>query len=553
VNGQTYAHSTAFWNLLGIYKKIVNHYFVPFRWKNYLPFFGMAALAIFLLVLEYAGFRRVFHYVGSLEEFSPVFVQFLLERLFGLIFLISYSMIFMSSMINGLSSFFLSKSLPFLYTLPIPRRKILAVQFLENWVTSCYMIVMFLFCFLLSYARTFDVNPLQYAVFLLLLMLFTMSPVALGSAAVVLLIRFFPVRRIHQLVTLIGGVFLGALMIAIRLMKPERLLNPTTTDDFVQLIKDLTIPSMNYLPSSWTSKAAVYGQIQPVVFLLLFTLGALGILALAMRSFYDKAFVFSQESRSLRGRPVARKQTARRNIGPVLALIRKDVKLFLRDATQWSQLLLLAALVVVYLLNIKNLAIQLPMVRWVVSFINLGLAGFVLSALSVRFLFPSVSMEGRSFWIIRTLPISFRAVLWCKYLIFFPPFLLFAQSLVYFSNRILQVPEFFLYLSMANIFAVSFALTGMGIGIGSLIPNFNSDNPSQIAVGPGGVLYMLLSFLYLALMLIIQIRPVWYHIVSSSNLIRNELYVGAAVLLTLFVGLVPMEWGARRLVKQEYV
>ena len=535
-----------------LYYQTARHYFLPARWKTYFPFLSLILLGVFLLTLEFYGFKKVFRYMRSLEDLSPFFVQFLLERLFGLIFLISYSMIFMSSMINGLSCFFLSKKLPFLFTLPIQRRKILSIQFLENWATSCYLIVLFLFSFLLAYASSFEVTWHQYALFALLLALFTLSPVAMGSTAVVALIRFFPVRRIHQLVTLFACVFLGALMISVRMMKPERLLNPSTTDDFVKLMKDLTIPSMNYFPSAWTSKAAVHGEIAPVIYLAIFSLVTITLFSITVKAFYNKAFVFSQESRSLKGKPSSKKVSGMRTGGPALALVRKDLKLFLRDATQWSQLLLLGALVVVYLLNIKNLAIQLPMVRWIVSFINLGLAGFVLAALSVRFLFPSVSMEGRSFWIVRTLPISFRSLLWSKYLIFFPPFFLFSQMLVFFSNKILQVPDFFLYLSMANIFAISFALTGLGIGVGALMPNFKSDNPSQIAVGPGGVLYMLLSFVYLGLMFGLQIRPVWYYVIRHSDEIHNGLYILAAVLLSLVVGLLPLEWGARRLARNEY-
>jgi ABC-2 type transport system permease protein len=544
--------SSGFSNLVILYYQAARHYFVPFRWKTYLPFISLLLLGASLLTLEFYGFKKVFRYMRSLEDFSPFFVQFLLERLFGLIFLVSYSMIFMSSMINGLSCFFLSQKLPFLFTLPIQRRKILGIQFLENWATSCYLIVMFLFSFLFAYASSFAVPWQQYALFVLLLALFTLSPVAMGSAAVVALIRFFPVRRIHQLVTLFACVFLGSLMIAVRMMKPERLLNPSTTDDFVKLMKDLTIPSMNYFPSAWTSKAAVQGEAAPVLYLAIFSIVTVILFSVIVKAFYNKAFVFSQESRSLKGKPVSRKVSRNSAGSPALALVRKDLRLFLRDATQWSQLLLLAALVIVYLLNIKNLAIQLPMVRWIVSFINLGLAGFVLAALSVRFLFPSVSMEGRSFWIVRTLPVSFRSLLWSKYLIFFPPFLLFSQMLVYFSNRILQVPDFFLFLSMANVFAISFALTGLAIGVGALMPNFKSDNPSQIAVGPGGVLYMLLSFIYLALMFGLQIRPVWYYVIRHSDEIHNGFYVLAAVLLTLVVGLLPLEWGAKRLARREY-
>src|SRR2546427_5359230 len=71
----------------------------------------------------------------------------------------------------------------------------------------------------------------------------------------------------------------------------------------------------------------------------------------------------------------------------------KDIKLFFRDTTQWSQLILLAVLVIVYLFNIK----ALPLHRGeqvsffyvtLVSFLNLGLAGFVLASIAARFIFP---------------------------------------------------------------------------------------------------------------------------------------------------------------------
>lgn len=533
------------------YSRAARHFFVPFRWRHYFPFAALLSLGIGLLLFEYVGFNKVFHYMYGLKDLPFFFVQALLERLFGLVFLISYSMIFMSSMINGLSTFYLSSSLPFLHTLPIRRSQILTVRFIENWITSCYLVLVFLFVFLLSYAHSFHLGWQQTLVSILVMILFTLSPVALGSAMVTLLIRFFPVRRIHQVVTLMAGTFLGAMVIAVRMMKPERLLYPASTDDFQKLLEDLTIPTLHHLPSTWASHAVIYGDFRSVFWLGLLAVAFLLFMSVILKSFYLKAFIFSQESRSVRMKRGAHKVSARSS-GRVGALIRKDFTLFLRDATQWSQLLLLGALIVVYLINIKNLAIQLPMVRWVVSFINLGLAGFVLSALSVRFLFPSVSIEGRVFWMVKTMPVSTRLLLWCKYLIFFPPFVLFTELLVYFSNRILEVPLFFMQLSLINIFAVSFALTGLAIGIGALLPNFKSDNPAEIAVGPGGVLYMLISFLYVALMLGIQIRPVWYYVVGHSERIHNVVYVLMSLVLTLVIGLLPMEWGARRLARQEY-
>jgi ABC-2 type transport system permease protein len=541
-----------FRQFLRLYFNTLYHYLLPFRWRIYFPLLFLITLALGLLTIEFVGFRKVFQYMNSLQDLTVLVVQFLLQRFLGLIFLISYSMVFMSSIINGLSTYFLSENLPFLHTLPVPRWRILFLKFVETWIISCYLILLFLACFLASYIHTFNLGLSRYLLCAGLLIVFTLSPVALGSAMVTILIRFFPARRIYQVVTLIGGIFLAALMIAVRMMRPELLLNPKDTEDFVKLIRDMTFPSLNHLPSTWASEVVIGGHYSKGLLLLSFTLGTLILLAVVQKIFYQRAYIQSQESRTLREKPSGKtRRTVHR--GKIASLILKEVKIFTRDATQWSQLLLLAALVVVYLINIKNLAIQMESVRWVVSFINLGLAGFVLAALSVRFLFPSVSSEGRCFWMIRTMPLSFRTLLWCKYLIYFPPFFLFTQMLVYFSNRILEVPQFFIALSMINIFAVSVALTGLAIGIGALMPNFRTDHPSKIAVGPGGVLYMLISFAYLAIMLIIQIRPVWFYVIDRSDEIQNFIYVGAAIVLTLIVALVPMEVGARQLARREYL
>ena len=91
-------------------------------------------------------------------------------------------------------------------------------------------------------------------------------------------------------------------------------------------------------------------------------------------------------------------------------LLLKDVKIFLRDVSQWSQLLLLLALVLVYLYNFRVLDLdRIPymsgMVKNVYAFVNLAMAGLVMSTVCARFVFPAVSAEGAAFWIIRTAPV----------------------------------------------------------------------------------------------------------------------------------------------------
>jgi ABC-2 type transport system permease protein len=79
----------------------------------------------------------------------------------------------------------------------------------------------------------------------------------------------------------------------------------------------------------------------------------------------------------------------------------KDVLVFLRDPSQWSQLLLLCALVAIYIFNFAALplgdgsALALAM-RDLAAIMNLGLGTFVTTTIAVRFVYPMVSLEGRA-------------------------------------------------------------------------------------------------------------------------------------------------------------
>ncbi|WP_215897529.1 putative ABC transporter permease subunit, partial [Acinetobacter baumannii] len=90
------------------------------------------------------------------------------------------------------------------------------------------------------------------------------------------------------------------------------------------------------------------------------------------------------------------------------ALLKKDLLLFVRDPSQWSQMFILAALVVVYIFNIINLPLEHLVLKNVVSVLNIGLVGFVLSAIISRFGFSATSVEGNHMWSIYTAPVKMR-------------------------------------------------------------------------------------------------------------------------------------------------
>ena len=187
-------------------------------------------------------------------------------------------------------------------------------------------------------------------------------------------------------------------------------------------------------------------------------------------------------------------------------LLVKDLKVFLRDVSQWSQLLLLLALVLVYLYNFRVLDLErIPymsgVLKNVYAFLNLGMAGFVMATVAVRFVFPAVSAEGAAFWIIRTAPISLRDFLWSKFWTGLVPVLLLTECLTIAGNELLGVDPFLKRVAAVTIVFMAFALVGLATGLGARYPRFAADNPSQVAGSYGGVAFMILAVLFIIVMI----------------------------------------------------
>ena len=248
-------------------------------------------------------------------------------------------------------------------------------------------------------------------------------------------------------------------------------------------------------------------------------------------------------------------------LGPARrALLVKDLKVFLRDTAQWSQLLLLLALALVYLYNFSVLDLdRLPymsrMIKALYAFLNLGMAAFVTSAVAVRFVFPAVSAEGPAFWIVRTSPTGMHPFLWSKFWTGFVPILILAEGLTVLSSRLLGVHPFLQVLSAAGIAFMTLALVGLAAGMGAQHPRFNAENPTQIAGSYGGVSFMVLAVLYILVTVVllglaarIYLRAHFYQIpISPSGQVWMFVLFAFALGLSLLTFWLPMRRGVRAL------
>jgi ABC-2 type transport system permease protein len=396
---------------------------------------------------------------------------------------------------------------------------------------------------------------------------FAVIPVAAGSGATLMLVNAFPARRARDLLMLMSLLFAAGLVLMLRFIQPERLMRVETLPDIADFFATLQSPITPMLPSFWAGEA-LFAGLQGGADLL--HGGALWTTAMAftvMLGAADARWHFSGYSRSQEA-PKTRftqlafvERVARAlPLSPVRRqLMIKDVKMFLRDVSQWVQLLPLIALVLLYLYNFSVIDLnRVPFMTGVVknfyAFVNLGTAGFVIATVAVRFVFPAVSSEGRAFWIVRTAPISLHDFLWSKFWTGLLPLLIFTEVLTIAANEFLDVDPFLKVVAAGAIVLMTFALVGLATGLGARYPRFGVD-PTQAAGSYGGVAFMILAVLFIMLTIGLLGWPSSLYVFRQARGIpldaRDLLVIGAgftgAIAVSLATWLGAMRFGVNGL------
>jgi len=517
--------------------------------------FWLAVFRVLYVILRY--FRGV-------EELGPL----LAGKLLGLVLLSFISILVLSNVITALSSFFLAKDLDLLVSAPVDWLRIYLAKLGETLLHSSWMVALMAVPILTAYGVIYHGGPLFAPFAVLTLFPMLVVPAVAGSAVTLVLVNVFPARRTRDLLSIVALGAAGGLILLLRVIRPERLASPEGFRNLLDFIAVLRTPTSPFLPSEWATKAIMTflrGDADPLPLLLLWTTAAalVTIGAMLHRALFASGFTKAQEGaeRFVRG------EWWRWTFGTLLGFlpvaerefVLKDVKLFFRDTTQWSQLILLAVLVVVYLFNIK----ALPLHRGeqvgffyvtLVSFLNLGLAGFVLAAIAARFIFPAVSLEGRHMWLLRSSPLELRALLWSKYWVGTIPLLVLALLLTGLTNVLLQVRPFMMVVGMLTIGGLTFAIAALALGFGALYPQFETENAAQIPTSFGGLVYMMATIALLGAVLrtlwtavyayvraVYQGQPVVVDAWMISWFAVAAVLCAAATALPLWVGLRRME------------
>ncbi|MDQ3170402.1 MAG: hypothetical protein M3Q55_09730 [Acidobacteriota bacterium] len=494
--------------------------------------------------------------------------DYLLRLGLSWLFLTFLSFLAFSGVVTSLSTFFLSEDMRLLLAAPVAARRLFHARMARTVVQASWMVVIFLVPVLAGIGAAKCAGPGYYLTALATIAPFSVIPVALGAAVTLMLVNVFPARRARDVLMLMGLLFAAGLVVLLRFVKPERLLNVESLPDVSAFFATLQSPITPMLPSFWAGESLFSGLMGGADLLHLAALwttaaGLVVVVRMAYGRWFFAGYSKAQEARKARFTKLTIIEAIVRTL-PMPAvrrhLLLKDLKVFLRDVSQWSQLLLLVALVVVYLYNFRVLDLdRVPymsgVIKNVYAFLNLAMAGFVMATVAVRFVFPGVSSEGAAFWIIRTSPVPLRDFLWSKFWTGLLPLLLLAETLTILGNRFLGVDPFLQMVTAVAVVFISFALVGLATALGARYPRFAAENINQVAGSYGGVAFMISAVLYIAAMIALlgygSSKYLWAlslrRGMRDGELTALVVGFGAAAVLSIAIFILSMRSGVKAL------
>ncbi len=567
----------AFYALMaGAHRRITAARLRELRSQSKLMLAVLAAFVFGYLVIGYFLFFKGLDFISDVAVIGTL----LSRRILYLIFAFFFFMLMFSNVIIGYSAMYKSRETEWLLSLPVPGPKIYRWKLMEAAIVASWALLFLCAPLMAAYGRVFNAPPVFYLQAAAAFIPFVLMPAA-GGAWVVLAIARFLSPRVFKVLLLAGGA--GAVVWLLSAMRPTSDLEAASPQEIVSfniLLQHTEISLHPALPSAWMGRALL-GWLdgypgEAWFFFLLMASNAAFALMLCLDGaarFFRNSWLRAEDSRTgeSEGRRVKRAVEARRRgffetllqrmpgLGrPAAALMLKDTRLFWRDPVQWSQFAIFFGLLAIYVVNLRNVSADLSSPFWAVAigYLNLGASALTLSTLTTRFVYPQFSLEGKRLWILGMAPLGIQRVLWLKFLQSTAASTAITLCLTVGSCLMLNLPSERIAVFSAAIVCMSASLNALAVGLGTLFPNLQEDNPSKIVSGFGGTLCLVLSFVYILCTMLLLVLPAAVDgaeavLLGTANPLWSVFSIASASALSAVTTIIPMALALQRVKSME--
>jgi ABC-2 type transport system permease protein len=432
------------------------------------------------------------------------------QHLFVHFFVVLAVMLAFSNAILTFGSLYGRDEAGFLLGMPLHAREVVFVKWIEGIALSSWSFLLLGVPLMLAVARSSPVEWYYYPLFLGHFFGFVAIPACLGLLAAWAVAMWAPRRPLAL------AIGFGCLLILVTIFWLSNISeHALESEEWLRVVfAQLGVVKQPLLPSTWTAKGIV-GAMRQDVGSSLFYLGvALGngaflswLTVNLLGRYWPEAY-----SRAQRGRlqVTIRRGWLTEGVCWVLFFylpnklrqaMLKDLRGFARDAKQWSQMLIMFGLLVIYVLNLRRMPVDLdnPHFKGLVAFLNLTTVSLILATFTSRFVYPLLSLESQQLWLVELLPVRRTALLLVKFLFAVTVTGLSAFAVMGLAVRVLDLPRAYAWLNLSVCLGICVGLCGLSIGLGARFPVLGNRNPARIASGFGGTLNLIVSMVFVAL------------------------------------------------------
>ncbi len=452
----------------------------------------------------------VLHQINRWELIAVVANQ----QIFVHFFLVLAVMLAFSNAILSFGALYGRHEAAYLLAMPIPARQAVCLKWLEGTLLSSWSFLLLGVPLMLAVSRNTNVEWYYYPLFVAHFLGFIIIPSTFGLLVAWAVAMWAP-RRPLALAFWGGGLVVAAAALwGWSLMRDAEVSEQWLRTFYGQL----SVAKQPLLPSTWSAKGIVAAMQQrageSLVYLgvvwangLFFAWLVVNILGRNWGQAYSRA----QQGRA---RTMVRNGWFTATLCNVLffylprrlrMIMLKDLRGFARDAPQWSQMVIMMGLLVIYAVKLQTVNLHwLPVgvggtgVRAVVAYLNLVTVSLILATFTSRFVFPLLSLESQQLWLLGMLPTRRVSILLVKFVFALTVTGFSALLVIGLATHALTLPAEWARLQLAVCLGICIGLSGLAVGLGARFPVLGQRNPAKIAAGFGGTFNLIASMLFVA-------------------------------------------------------
>jgi ABC-2 type transport system permease protein len=467
--------------------------------------FVVLLLLVTIWVALYLLLKTVFEQVGRWELVAVVADK----QIFLHFFLVLAVMLAFSNAVLAFSSLFGRDEAAHLLAMPLRPRHVLSVKWLEGMLLSSWSFILLGVPLMFAVAHNTTVRWYYYPLFIGHFLGFVLMPATVGLVAAWAIAMWVPRRPLILLLWIGGAVLAGGVYYLWRVSREA-----LEAEQWLELLlREVAITRNKFLPSTWTAEgivAAIERRTADSLMYLFVVLGNAAFFAWVAINLLGRTWAEAY-NRARQGRARADIRTAWLTAAvcdvlffylPVRLrrITLKDLRGFARDATQWTQMVIMLGLLVIYALNLKRFPVDLgrPEMKTLIVFLNLVIISLILATFTCRFVYPLLSLESQQLWLLSLLPLRRSTLLLIKFLFALTVTGLSGVGVMTLAVTVLELPPAWAVLNLALCFGVCVGLSGLSVGLGARFPVLGQRNPARIASGVGGTVNLIASMLFVA-------------------------------------------------------